>query len=231
MNRSKGYRPWPRCFRSTLQVFRRRRESELIRAVSAATPLAASIREQIYGEREGPAKLGPRKIWPDHVQVGPAVRPQDIPEVPRRGLEPAVLDSPFLERPNARDAIVRLSEHELAKQADGDEQHGHADERDQELRPNLHGQAGDAPHERVADPSPPSRRRPAAPAPRPRSQTSRTVVPPTMFVISHSPSIRATSKSAVVADATSPVLTSTKWHSKCSVPRSPLTVISSLYAG
>ena len=60
----------------------------------------------------------------------------------------------------------------------------------------------------------PIRRRPSAGdprllAPRPRSQTSKTVVPPTMFVISHFPSIRATSKSAVVADTTSPVSAST----------------------
>ena len=53
--------------------------------------------------------------------------------------------------------------------------------------------------------SPPLRARPAAPAPRPRSQTSRTVVPPTMFVISHVPSIRATSKSAAVAATILPV--------------------------
>ncbi len=38
-------------------------------------------------------------------------------------------------------------------------------------------------------------------------------------------------ESPAVTDTTTPVLASTKWHSKCSVPRSPLTVISSLYAG
>jgi hypothetical protein len=37
------------------------------------------------------------------------------------GLELAVLDGPLLERPDARDAVVRLPEHELPQQADRDQ--------------------------------------------------------------------------------------------------------------
>ena len=125
------------------------------------------------------------------------------------GLELAVLDGPLLERPDARDAVVRLAEHELPQQADRDEQQGRADERDQQLRPNVDRQAGDGPDERIADPSPPLPGDPRLLLLGSRSQTSRTVVPPTMFVISHFPSIRATSKSPDVVATTSPVLTST----------------------
>ena len=125
------------------------------------------------------------------------------------GLELAVLNGPLLERPDARDAVVRLAEHARAQQSDRDQQQCGADERDQQLRPNVGRQARDGPDDRVADPSPPLPGDPGLLLLRPRSQTSRTVVPPTMFVISHFPSIRATSKSAVVVDATSPVSIST----------------------
>ena len=62
----------------------------------------------------------------------------------------------------ARDAVVRLAENELPEQAHRDEQQGRADERDQQLRPDLDRQAGDGPDERIAGPSPPVPRRPAA---------------------------------------------------------------------
>ena len=64
-------------------------------------------------------------------------------------------DGPFLEGPDTRDAVVRLPEHDLAQQADRDQQQGCADERDQQLRPNVDRQARDELDERVADPSPP----------------------------------------------------------------------------
>ncbi len=137
-----------------LQVLGRWRESESIRGRQRRDPIGRIRREQIHGEREHPATFGRRQIRPDLVQIGPAVGPQDGPEMVRRRLEPAVLDSALLERPDARDAIVRLSEHELAEQADGDEQQGRADESDLQLRPNLHRYAGDALDERIPDPSP-----------------------------------------------------------------------------
>ena len=57
----------------------------------------------------------------------------------------------LLEPSQARDAIVRLSEHELPEQSDGDEEHRGADERDQELRANRDRQTGDGADERIVD--------------------------------------------------------------------------------
>ena len=72
--------------------------------------------------------------------------------MPASRLELAVRDGPPLERPEAPDAIVRLPEDELSEQAHRDEQQRRADERDQQLRPNLDRQAGDGADERIVDP-------------------------------------------------------------------------------
>ena len=81
------------------------------------------------------------------------------------GLELAVLDGPLLERPDARDAVVRLPEHALPQQTDSDKQQRRANERDQQLRPNLYRQARDDADERIADRVAAPPERPATPAP------------------------------------------------------------------
>ena len=63
------------------------------------------------------------------------------------------------------------------------------------------------------------------------AQIFSSAVLPTKFVISQRLSILARSALPAVTAATFPVLTSTKWHSKWSVPRSPSMVTFSLYAG
>ena len=122
-------------------------------------------------------------------------------------LELAVRGGPPCERSEAPDAIVRLSEHDLSEQTDRDEQQGRADERDQQLRPYRDRHTGDGSNDRIADPSPVSGG-PGVVLLRQIAQTSRIVEPPTKFVMSHAPPIRATSRSAAVTAATLPVLTS-----------------------
>ena len=188
-------------------IFWRRRESESIRGRARLEPLGLVHRDLIHGERERPACLG-APSGQTTLKSGPAFSARTPRRYPAAAWILLYSTARCLEKPNARDAIVRLAEHELAEQAHRDEQHGRADERDQELRPNLHRQAGNGPDEWIPDPSPPLPGDPRLLL-LGQDQTSRTVVPPTMFVISHFPSIRATSKSAVVVAATSPVLTST----------------------
>jgi hypothetical protein len=53
-----------------------------------------------------------------------------MPGIP---LQLAVGDSPFLKCAEAPHPVVRLPEHALPEQSDGDEYQGRADERDQEL--------------------------------------------------------------------------------------------------
>ncbi len=134
--------------------------------------------------------------------------------------------------------LVRLPEQAQPENADGHDQQRGRHEGDEQLGVDLRRHAADGPDERVvarAQGAPLGGVRPASPAGAsgaPRSaQGLNSAVPPTMLVISQRPSIRATSRSPAVTSTTSPVFTSTKWHSKCSVPRSPLTVTRSLYAG
>ena len=128
--------------------------------------------------------------------------------MPRGELELAVRDRSLLERPEAPHPIVRLPEHELSEQTDRDEQQRGADERDQQLRPDRDRHASDGPDEWVADPPGPLGGGPKQLLLRQVAQTSSTVEPPIMFVISHDPPIRATSMSAAVTDTTSPVFVS-----------------------
>ena len=120
-------------------------------------------------------------------------------------LELAVLDGPLLERPYARDAVVRLPENALPQRPTATSSRAVPTNAISSFVRTLAG--------RRATPltnGSPIRRRPSRATRESRSsakiaQTSKTVEPPTMFVISHFPSIRATSKSAVVAYTTSPV--------------------------
>src|SRR4029077_1934437 len=138
-----------------LPVLWGRREQKLIRGRTRPDPAGRVNREQVYGERIRPRVLWERSILPADAELLCNVRRQDAPEVLGLGLELAVLDGPLLERPDARDAVVRLPENALPQQANRDKQQRCADEGDQQLRPDVGRQARDAPDERVTDPSPP----------------------------------------------------------------------------
>ena len=184
-------------------VFQGRHESESILGRPRLDPDDRVDHEQVHLARARPAG-----VVPDVAVGGSGVLGEERSDLPNGMLELAVRDGSPLERPEAPDAIVRLSQHELPEQTDRDEQQGGADERDQQLRSDRDRRTGDGTDERVAHP-PPLGGGPKLLLLGQDAQASRTVEPPIMFVISHAPPIRATSKSAAVTDTTSPVFAST----------------------
>ena len=138
-----------------LLVLRRRCEEELIRGGMRSDSLGCVERQQVHEERVLAADLPGPCLWPDEVELLRDVHRQDAPKVPGLGLELAVLDGALLERPDARDSVVRLPEHALPQQSDSDKQQRRANERDQQLRSNLCRQARDNADERITDRSPP----------------------------------------------------------------------------
>jgi hypothetical protein len=68
-------------------------------------------------------------------------------------LELAVREGSFLECPEPPHPVVRLSEDAQPEQADRDDQHGSADERDEQLGVDLGRQAADRADERIVAPA------------------------------------------------------------------------------
>jgi hypothetical protein len=58
-----------------------------------------------------------------------------------------------LERPEPFDPLVRLAEQAQAEQTDHDDDHGSADERNEQLGPNPGRHAADCPDERIVAPA------------------------------------------------------------------------------
>ena len=152
--------------------------------------------------------------------------------------ELAVREGSFLERAERLHPLVRLPEESQPEHAEDDDEQGRADERDEQLGVDPGGQPSDRSDERVVGRAQQPAFRGAGCCVllrhvclRQRAQIFSSAVLPTKFVISQRPSILATSTLPAVTAATFPVSTSTKWHSKWSVPRSPSIVTFSLYAG
>ena len=159
---------------------------------------------------------GRRPDGPDLVERLVHVLREQQPHVGRVALELAVRERALLKGAEPFRSVVRLTEDSQSEQADGHHEHGSADERDEQLDVDLRRQAPDRSGDRVVAPA---QRQPRAGCDDPalaaslpelptRAQGLSGAVPPTMLVISHSPSIRATSWSARVIDQAFPVFRS-----------------------
>ena len=169
--------------------------------------------EQVHGY--GIRGVSRIRFRPDLVEVIPRVLGEEGADVPGVALELTVHERTIPQRPEIPHAVVRLPEYAQAEHSHCEEQHGRADERDEQLGVDLGRQAADGSDERILSAAQrppilngccpfslgsPSLRHGSV---RGRTQGARVVDPATMFVISHRPSIRATSWSATVTSATS----------------------------
>ena len=140
------------------------RTSAFATAWSIATSLASAA------DRDDPGV--------DLEEVRPGILDEEQAECLRVALELAVREGSLLERSEPRRSVVRLAEDTQPEQADGDDEHGGADERDEQLRVDLGRQAADPADEsvvaRVRQPSL-CRPEPLAPAvAEPRTRPQRT---------------------------------------------------------
>ena len=161
----------------------------------------------------GPATRQPD--GPDRVEPLVNVLREQQPHVVRVALELAVRERALLKGPEPFRSVVRLTEDSQSEQADGHHEHRSADECDEQLDVDPRRQAPDRSGDRVVAPAqrmPRAGDDPALAASLPelptRAQGLSGAVPLTMLVISHFPSIRATSWSARVIDQAFPVFRS-----------------------
>ena len=131
--------------------------------------------------------------------------------------ELAVAEGSHLERPERLHSLVRLSEESQPEHAQDDDEQGRADERDEQLGVDSGRHSADGPDERVVGGAQQPALRGAGSCvlirygvSRPSAQIFSSDVLPTKFVISHWPSIFATSRLPAVTAATFPVATSMK---------------------
>ena len=134
-------------------VFGGRYEAEAVDAGRGADPGKQVHDSEVYGNSGCCSATSRVPAGVDLVVLLPDVLCEEHANMRRVALELAVREGSFLEWPEPPHPVVRLPENAQPEQADRDDQHGSAHERDEELGVDLGRHAADRADERIVAPT------------------------------------------------------------------------------